>query len=303
MTTIPRALLAIDAGAATTSVALLGRPNRRWRLLGSTSAPAGAHVDALGAILAARLATADPRMALDLGVAPELVPDLPRLEARSSLPPILAVLGASRRAVGLLENVAARTPWRIRVASPESHDPREMTDLALRPEVSVVLVGAGDPPGPDERGWLDDLAGLVGAATRRRPELRVVLAGPIASRNAWAEGAGRPYDGTQERIIQAPPLGLRSGPDEPLREISRDSCRTGRFEAHRRSRRPVPRGRHRSADRADRHRARRRAPHHGLAGCRRPGPDRRVGSDRTGGTRPDGRRRRDGRCRARLDDG
>lgn len=219
MTTIPRALLAIDAGAATTSVALLGRPNRRWRLLGSTSAPAGAHVDALGAILAARLATADPRMALDLGVAPELVPDLPRLEARSSLPPILAVLGASRRAVGLLENVAARTPWRIRVASPESHDPREMTDLALRPEVSVVLVGAGDPPGPDERGWLDDLAGLVGAATRRRPELRVVLAGPIASRNAWAEGAGRPYDGTQERIIQAPPLGLRSGPDEPLREI------------------------------------------------------------------------------------
>ena len=219
MTTVPRALLAIDAGAATTSVALLGRPNRRWRLLGSISAPAGAHVDALGAILAARLAHVDPRLAGELALAPELVPDLPRLETRSSPPPILAVLGASRRAVGLLANVAARTPWRIRVASPESHDPREMTDLALRPEVSVVVVGASDPPGPDERGWLDDLAGLVGAATRRRPELRVVLAGPIAARNAWAEGAGRPYDGTHERIIEAPPLGLRTGPDEPLREI------------------------------------------------------------------------------------
>ena len=219
MTTVPRALLAIDAGAATTSVALLGRPGRRWRLLGSIAAPAGAHPDALGAILAARLATADPALAADLTVAPALVPELPRLETRSTPPQVLAVLGASRRAVGLLEAVAARTPWRIRVASPESHDPREMTDLALRPEVAVVLVGAGDPPGPDERGWLDDLAGLVGAATRRRPELRVVLAGPVAARNAWAEGAGRPYDGSQERIIEAPPLGVRSGPDEPLREI------------------------------------------------------------------------------------
>jgi glutamyl-tRNA reductase len=33
--------------------------------------------------------------------------------------------------VGLLESVAARTPWRVRTASPESHDPREMTELAL----------------------------------------------------------------------------------------------------------------------------------------------------------------------------
>src|SRR6185369_4548451 len=96
---------------------------------------------------------------------------------------------------------------------------REMTELALRPEVSAILVGAGDPPGPDERGWLDDLAGLVGAATRRRPELRVVLAGPVAARAAWAEGAGRPFDGSQERIIEGPPLGPRSGPDEPLCEI------------------------------------------------------------------------------------
>ena len=219
MTTIPRALLAIDAGAATTSVALLGRPGDRWRLLGNLAAPAGADVEALAEILAARLLAADPRMAADLEVARERVTDLPRLEARSRAPGTLAVLGASRRAVMLLEAVAARTPWRVRSASPESHDPREMTELALRSDVSVVLVGAGDPPGPDERGWLDDLAGLVGAATRRRPELRVVLAGPVAARAAWAEGAGRALDGSQDRIVEAPPLGMRSGPDEPLREI------------------------------------------------------------------------------------
>ena len=219
MTTVPRALLAIDAGAATTSVALLGRPASRWRLLGSMAAPAGTPPASLAVEIARRLVAVDVDLARELDVSIESVADLPQLEARGEPPPTLAVLGASRRAVGLLELVAARTPWRVRAASPESHDPREMTELALRPEVTAVLVGAGDPPGPDERGWLDDLAGLVGAVTRRRPELRVVLAGPIGSRNAWAEGAGRPLDGSQARVVEGPALGVRSGPDEPLREI------------------------------------------------------------------------------------
>ena len=219
MTSVPRALLAIDAGTATTSVALLGRPATRWRLLGSLAAPAGSPPEALAQELARRLVAADHALAAGLEVGVDSVADLPRLQTTSAPPPTLAVLGASRRAVALLEAVAARTPWRVRAASPETHDPREMTDLALRPDVSAILVGAGDPPGPDERGWLDDLAGLVGAVTRRRPDLHVVLAGPIASRNAWAEGAGRAFDGTQPRILEGPPLGVRSGPDEPLREI------------------------------------------------------------------------------------
>lgn len=219
MTTAPRALLAIDAGSATTSVVLLGKPGARWRLLGSISAPAGTPPDALAEILATRLVAADLALADRVGVTPPGVVDLPRLEAISRPPETLAVLGASRRAVGLLEAVAARTPWHVRAASPESHDPREMTELALRPDVSAVLVGAGDPPGPDERGWLDDLAGLVGAVARRRPALRVVLAGPVAARTGWAEGFGGTIESAGERVSQAPALGLRSDPDEPLREI------------------------------------------------------------------------------------
>lgn len=219
MTSIPRALLAIDAGSATTSVALLGKPGARWRLLGSISAPASTPPDSLAEILATRLVAADLALADRVGVTPPSVVDLPRLEAVSRPPETLAVLGASRRAVGLLEAVAARTPWRVRAASPESHDPREMTELALRSDVSAVLVGAGDPPGPDERGWLDDLAGLVGAVARRRPELRVVLAGPVAARTGWAEGFGGTIESAGERVSQAPALGLRSGPDEPLRDI------------------------------------------------------------------------------------
>lgn len=219
MTAVPKALLAIDAGAATTSVALLGKPADRWRLLGSMAAPAGTPGDAIAAILAERLVRADLALADHVGVTASAVAELPRLEARSSPPQTLAVLGASRRAVELLAGVAARTPWRVRAASPESHDPREMTELALRPEVAAVLVGAGDPPGPDERGWLDDLAALVGAVARRRPELRVVLAGPVASRPEWAEGFGEPVEGAADRVFQAPALGIRSGPDEPLREV------------------------------------------------------------------------------------
>lgn len=219
MTTVPRALLAIDAGAATTSVALLGKPGHRWRLLGAISAPGGTSPDAIAEVLAERLVAADLGLADHVGVSPPAVADLPRLEARSEPPRTLAVLGASRRAVGLLEGVAARTPWRIRAASPESHDPREMTELALRPDVSAVLVGAGDPPGPDERGWLDDLAGLVGAVARRRPDLQVILAGPVAARPAWAEGFGASIDSAADRVHRAPALSLRSGPDEPLREI------------------------------------------------------------------------------------
>jgi hypothetical protein len=219
VTTVPRALLAIDAGSATTSVALLGKPGDRWRLLGAISAPAGTPPDALAEILATRLVAADLGLADHVEVSTPAVADLPRLVATSQPPKTLAVLGASRRAVGLLEAVAARTPWRIRSASPESHDPREMTELALRPDVSAVLVGASDPPGPDERGWLDDLAGLVGAVARRRPELRVVLAGPVSDRTGWAEGFGASIESAGERVSQAPALGLRSGPDEPLREI------------------------------------------------------------------------------------
>jgi len=47
VTPTARVITAIDAGAATTSVALLGRLANRWRLLGSLAAPAGADESAL----------------------------------------------------------------------------------------------------------------------------------------------------------------------------------------------------------------------------------------------------------------
>jgi hypothetical protein len=216
MTGVPRTILAIDAGVATTAIALLGRPRARWRLLGSLVAPAPASPEDLAAVLAARIRAADPGLADAVDLDPAAIDDLPRLEARSSPPPSLAVLAASRRAVGLLHDIARRTPYRVVAASPESHDPREMTDLALRPEIAAILVGASEPPGPDERAALDDVAGLVAAVLRRRPELRAVVAGPVTERRAWADALGDVDAG--DRILEAPALGPRSGPDEELRE-------------------------------------------------------------------------------------
>jgi len=225
VTRAPGALVAVDSGAATTAVALLGRPGDRWRLLGSLAAPAGVAEESLVAALAGRIRAADPGIADTVGLrpdAPDALDALPRLRSRSSPPRTLVVIAASRRSVALLEAVAARTAWRVEAASTETHDPREMTELALRLDVSAVLLAAGDPPGPDERSALDDLVSLVAAAARRRPELQVVLAGGVRGRRAWTDGLGMDPPGDPARIVEAPAIGSRKHSGEGLRAVLED---------------------------------------------------------------------------------
>lgn len=211
MTRAPRALAVVDAGAATTSATILGRVDGRWRVLGTLAAPAGVAADDILTTLATRIGAADPELAASVEL-PDGVADLPRLESRSAPPRALAVLGASRRAVGLLEAVAARTAWRVHGASTETHDPREMTELCLRADVSAVLVAAGDPPGPDERASVEDLAGLVAAVARRRPELQVILGGALRGQRAWRDGLGEHPPGDPERFVEAPGVEAHRGP-------------------------------------------------------------------------------------------
>lgn len=219
MTRAPRALAVVDAGAATTSLALLARPGVRWRLLGSLAAPAGVDEDSLLDIVAARVRAADPDLAAAAGLGPAELAGVPRLACRSPLPRTLAVLGASRRSTALLEAAASQTAWRLEVASTATHDPREITELALRPGVSAVLVSAGDPPGPDERANIDDLAALVAAVARRRPELTVILGGSLRGRRGWTDGLGSDAPGDPARIVEAPAIGGRFDADEGLRRV------------------------------------------------------------------------------------
>ncbi|MBI2762626.1 MAG: hypothetical protein HYX54_02555 [Chloroflexi bacterium] len=218
MTRAPRTLAVLDAGAATTSVSLLVRADGRWRLAGTLAGPAGTPEAALLGTLIARVRAADP----ELGAWPELragvLDAIPTLAARSRPPGLLLVLGASRRIVVDLESEAIRTGWRIRSASTESHDPREMTACALDPDVDAVLIGAGDPPGPDERRALEDLAALGGAVARRRPDLRMLIGPAIRARRAWTH-AMADDPGDPDRIVEAPPPSGRRGTSHALRAV------------------------------------------------------------------------------------
>ena len=191
MQATPRVFATLDLGAATTATALIGRVDRRWRLLGALSVPATASPERVLEHLAGRVQTADPDLSAAVGLVAAEAADLPALVARSAPPATLAVLAASERALAGLAGVVARSGWRWIGLSAERHDAQAMTALLLDPVVSAVLVAVGDPPGGDERGALGLLGALTAAAAARRPGLTVVLAGSVArSRSRFPAMAG-----------------------------------------------------------------------------------------------------------------
>jgi hypothetical protein len=196
----PRVFATLDLGAATTAVALIGRVDRHWRLLGALSAPAAAPWDRILGLLARRVEAADPELADLVGLEPEAVPELPALVARSTPPTTLAVLAASDRALGELAPIVARSGWRWTGLSADRHDARAMTALLLDPSVSTVLVAVGDPPGGDERAAVGHLGALTAAAAARRPDLTIVLAGAVARARSRFGGGAAVAPGVGSRV-------------------------------------------------------------------------------------------------------
>jgi hypothetical protein len=241
-----RAFVAVDAGTATNGVSLIGRVDGAWRLLGSTAASSAIPLDALIGLLARRASAADPDLARDLGLplsgaaaAPSPALDWPRLHATSGPPPRLAVVGATARAVDALDRVARSAGWEVESRSVGSADVLEMTNLLLRPDVAAVLAGAGDPAGGDERGALPELAALVGAALRRRPELTVVLAGALAEHESRVARDASPGSGATEGepsgIVVGPSAQAGNPPGTPLRALLDDLARRTRPDDARRA--------------------------------------------------------------------
>jgi hypothetical protein len=240
VTSDPRAFLALDLGAATSSVALIGRLGQRWRLVGSLALPATAEVDAITAELVRRVMAADPGLAAAIGLAADdardvasVAADVPRLVARSAPPRSILACAVSERAVEPLAAAAAATGWRTRSATLDGDDPLHLTTTFMDPGIDVLLVGAGDPPGADERRQLDELAAIVAGATTRRSDLTVVLAGAMAEHLERLESAAGQRAG---EILLAPaasagePAGsalrelldeIRGGPDDPRRAAGR----------------------------------------------------------------------------------
>ena len=230
MTSDPRAFLALDLGAATSSVAMVARVRHRWRLIGALSMPAGVDVDALVELLVQRSVAADGDLAVALGIDGRgAAAALPRLITRSAKPQRLVAIAGSDRAVVGLEDAARRTGWRVSAASPETMDPLAMTQLILDPSVDAVLIGAGEPPGADERRALDDVAALVAAVATRRPELAVILAGSMSERLSEFED---PEAERQGEILLAPAANAGDPAGSALRELL-DDVRAPRDDARR----------------------------------------------------------------------
>jgi hypothetical protein len=237
----PRAFLAIDLGAATSSAALIGRVAHRWRLIGSLAIPSSSSADGLVIELIRRAGAADPAMAAAIGLtdddgavdAARLTAELPRLVARSAPPRTILVCAASERALGPVVLAARRTGWRTLEASLDEIDGLQLTMRLLDPGVDVVLVGAGDPPGADERKGLGELGAIVTGAVARRPDLTVVLAGAMTEHLrqleptsgertgelllAPAAAAGEPAGSALRELLDE----IRGGPDDPRRAAGR----------------------------------------------------------------------------------
>jgi hypothetical protein len=178
--TEPRAFFAIDHGAATASVALIGHIGGSWRLIGAVGLPAHGDVDAVADLLRRRTITAASGLADALGVHDVALDAIPRLEVRSRRPRRLAVVAVSERSLADLRAVADRSGWRVTAASMATADPLAMTRLLLDHGIDAILAGTGDPPAPDERASARELTALVAAAAQRRPELPIVLAGAMS---------------------------------------------------------------------------------------------------------------------------
>lgn len=93
-------------------------------------------------------------------------------------------------------------------ASAETTDPLAMTRLLLDRTVEAIVVGAGDPPRPDERGAIRELATLVAAAATRRPEVPIILSGSMSEAlDVFGDVSARPGE-----VVLAPAAQAKASP-------------------------------------------------------------------------------------------
>ena len=210
---------------------MIGRAGGVWRLLGCLAVPAASDAETAVDVLIRRVVAADPdrATALGLGGTDRVSADrLPRLEVRSTRPRRLAVVAGSERTLAGLIGTADRSGWRTIGASVVTMDPLAMSGLLLDPSVDAILTGASDPPRPDERSAIRELAALVAAVAGRRPDLPIILAGGMAEGLAAFGDVGTRPGG----VVLAPTVGadgagpladllleLALPPDDPRRAI------------------------------------------------------------------------------------
>ena len=150
------------------------------------SAPATLDLEDLLRDLVRRVELTDPTLLAEIASGREgevafYVDDWPRLTSCSTPLRHIAVLAGSRRQRRRLEETALRAGWLVQGGSADQDDPVALTRLLMSANTTTVLLGADHSPGGDEKRHLPELAALLAAATRLRPELTVILAGGAAA--------------------------------------------------------------------------------------------------------------------------
>ena len=205
MSSEPVAFATIDRGTASVAVSLVGRVDRRWRLLGATAGPASVGAEPLLERLRTRLTTADRALAAACRLTgPGRDAELARLEVHTVAPPVMVVVGATERVVAPFAAVAVTAGWRVRPLALADADILAVASALADPSVTAVLAGASDPPGADERPLIADLEALVAAATQRRPDLVMILGGGLAVPGGRGEAAIAPDRPGQTLLAPTP---------------------------------------------------------------------------------------------------
>jgi hypothetical protein len=230
MTAEPLSFFTVDHGTASTAVSLIARLDGRFRLLGSGAAPRGVEADALLEDLVHRVTATEP------GVLPSVQgwSDWARLESATREPIGVVCVAATERHAQQLERAVAGAGWDIRgrIVSGQA-DLTALAELCLDPSVTVVALAAGEPPAPDERAGMSQLAALLGSLCSRREDLWALLSGGAV---AWAEV----FPGG--RTVAAPmPLPIATAVDSPLRQSALDLA--SRLGVLSEAASPVPEGR------------------------------------------------------------
>jgi hypothetical protein len=210
----PLSFFTLDRGTATTAVALVGRVEGRFRLLGATAAAATTPIEPLLAGLAAEVAEADPSALPDA----ETWSDWARLESATPQAGRAVIAAATERRLEQLETAVLNSGWEVVARiSPERSDALAASTAGLLPGIDLICLAAADPVGVDERDALPDLAAILGAVARDRRDLLCVLAGG-ASEHATAFPA--------KRVVLAPAPGpAPSAEPTPLRDLLEDLAR------------------------------------------------------------------------------
>ncbi len=181
----PAAFFALERGTATLAGTLVARVGQRWRLVATTALPAGADEGALRALLVDRVAAADPALGRIVGPDEAAIEALPVLAAEGSPTPGIAIVAATERTRVRAAAAAVAAGWRVVAGgSAERTDPLALTAAGTRPDVCAILAAIGDPPDGEERDLASELATVAGAIASRRPDLPVLLAGPLPAADA-----------------------------------------------------------------------------------------------------------------------